>query len=157
MSEYIWHLTLNTGHGRAARREEIDPAVLADLRKQLAAGDRLCLADGYTCVLTYRSRWCFEGEAYSPSGVLLARMWFAGRDVRCGRTQWERAARWGTGAVGKPDAPWLAVRIDEGALATDPAVHWLGDAERCIAWAFWADDDGDDDPERVLPQARRDA
>lgn len=132
--EYIWHLTLNTGHGRASTRDEVDPAVLARLRAQIAAGDRIDLIAGYACVLTYRSRWCFEGEVYSPSGVMLARMWFAGRAGRCGRTTWRRCG--GSGAE-PPDAPWLAVWINEGALETDPAVHWLGDAERCIAWAYW--------------------
>lgn len=38
----------------------------------------------------------------------------------------------------QPPAPWLAVALHLPALlpAPHPALHWLGDAERCIAWAW---------------------
>jgi hypothetical protein len=37
-----------------------------------------------------------------------------------------------------PPAPWLAVALHLPSLlpVPHPALHWLGDAERCIAWAW---------------------
>ncbi len=35
-----------------------------------------------------------------------------------------------------PDAPWLAVAIWPTIVMHSEALEWLGDLERCIAWAW---------------------
>ena len=62
---------------------------------------------------------------------------------RCGATLWRDLHRYAslpaaTQAGRCPPEPWVAAAIDRGALAMGhlPAMEWMGDFERCLAWAF---------------------
>lgn len=127
----IWHLTLNTGHGRMSYRFEVDDYIVAMIAGWLDA-DAFDLPGGYHCVLTYRSVSCFEAEVYSTTGERLVRMVFAG-DPDHGPAMWLRIAGHENA---KPREPWLAVSIDDELAFDLEAATWLGDFERCLAWGF---------------------
>ena len=128
-SRYIWHLTLDTGHGRPSPRSEVADGSVAQIAGWLDS-DAFEPLPGYRCALTYRSEHCFEAELYSPAGGLMASMAFASH-ARCGAALWRRVVS----KRHKPAEPWLAVLLGPG-IVGDPAVDWLGDFERCLAWAF---------------------
>lgn len=133
-ADYIWHVTLDTGHGRRSLRNEIDAATITIVRQQideaLAAGSAAIL-EGYTLTAT------------TPAGALLATVTGnAGPLAIIGvaRSSLQSAALWRRlDAEGAPPSPpWCAVRL-QAPLASDlDAAGWLGDYERCIAWAWLA-------------------
>ncbi|MDQ3562852.1 MAG: hypothetical protein M3436_01505 [Pseudomonadota bacterium] len=60
---------------------------------------------------------------------------------RCGAALWRELHRWGkTPVVTDPERcppePWVAVALDAGITQHMDATEWLGDFERCLAWAF---------------------
>ena len=130
---YIWHETIQTQHTRRSFVNEIDSGVLATVRAWLAAGDAFDLPGGYRCVLVQRSARCIEAEVYTPGGVRLIRIGVADH-AHCGQMLWERI---GGAADAKPAEPWCAASMDADGVIADPgAYQWLGDFERCLAWAW---------------------
>lgn len=136
---YLWHLTLDTGHGRRSYRDEVDDTVVALLGQQLGemlAGLQVEVMPGYR----------LTGAA--ASGALLATV--SGQDgplatiavAPSGRTSarlWEELRKPGNGAVAvgnPPQPPWCAVRLYPALLADAEAIGRLGDLERCVAWAW---------------------
>ena len=134
---YLYHLTLTTGHARKSYRSEISDealAVCAELIERINARPLAPIEmpgpPGYVIV----------GEMAGPCGVAqvftthgeqpLITIGIATRE-RCGITPWQLLG----GKGEQPRAPWLAVKIEPG-IANDPAMHWLGDFERCLGWAF---------------------
>ncbi len=131
-SRYIWHETIQTQHTRRSFRSEVAPDILEMVSGWLAS-DLMELPGGYRCVVMYRSGHCLQAEVHTPAGVRLVAIGIAAH-ARCGQTLWVRLE-------GKPDAkpaePWCAVWLDIEGITTDPdAALWLGDFERCLAWAF---------------------
>ena len=56
--------------------------------------------------------------------------------VRCWLSRTRNPDLWQFG-LPEPPAPWLAVTLlDEAANLTPDQLFMLGDAERCVAWAF---------------------
>lgn len=84
-------------------------------------------------MVTYRSEKCLEAEVYSPDSVRLVCIGVA-MHSRCGQALWVRL----NGLAGaKPDEPWCGAWLDPEGQAADPEAYmWLGDFERCLAWAF---------------------
>jgi len=128
---------MTTGHARKSYRSEISDDALRvcaelieQIRERPLAPHKMPGPPGYEIV----------GDLSGPCGVVqvfragmeqpLVTIGIASRE-RCGITPWELL-----GGIGpQPRAPWLAVKIGEG-LIGDPAMHWLGDFERCLGWAF---------------------
>ncbi|NNM75085.1 hypothetical protein [Enterovirga aerilata] len=138
---YLWHLTLDTGHGRRSYRDEVSDAVVTTLRQQISEmlaglpvevlpGYRLTgTAAGGALLATVESETAgpLATVAVAPSGRSSTRLW----------QELSKPAPAGGVAVGEaPEPPWCAVRLYPG-LGRDPdAAHWLGDFERCLAWAW---------------------
>jgi hypothetical protein len=129
---YIWHETINTRHTRRSFRSEVEPDVLEMVAGWLAS-DLIKLPGGYSCIVMYRSGHCLQAEVHTPGGVRLVVIGVASH-ARCGQSLWLRLE----GLPGaKPAEPWCAAWLDSAGQAADPtAYHWLGDFERCLAWAF---------------------
>ena len=151
---HIHYLTITTGHSRRSHRHEIAPQVLADLRGMLAAAlppgaqtGRIDLTmiepAGYWLRLTRYGR-CLLVSVMRDDAPLCT--FGVATHSRCGAVLWRRLV---DGAELTPDArhpdpgrapqePWCAARLEPGIGHMLGAAHWLGDLERCIAWA-WID------------------
>lgn len=62
-------------------------------------------------------------------------------DPRCGRELWaelhkEPSSSLATSPAEPPKTPWLAARLDVGGALHRETMDWLGDFERCLAWAW---------------------
>jgi hypothetical protein len=69
----------------------------------------------------------------TPDGTRLVRIGVADKS-RCAQPLWERL---GGAPDARPAEPWCAASIDpRGASADRAAYRWLGDFERCLAWAW---------------------
>lgn len=152
---YIRHLTLDTGHQRDSYREEVPDDVVALLRPFLdraVAGERVAVPGdlqppGCTMIASRGSARAllvtvsgppYEGRAVHPilpppppplchigvapnslASAELWRRWIGGeRDDRT------------------PSPPWCVVQLLPGLALHPQAAHWLGDLERCLAWAW---------------------
>lgn len=133
------HLTLNTGHVRESPRGEVGDDVIAALRPVLLAeGGPLPHPPGYVLGVARVG----GGEVYTISSVMgtgdpepvpLVTCWLAREDAEA---VWRQVPSV-TAGVEMPDrVPWLAVLLHPTALLRPDALSWLGDAERCIAWAL---------------------
>ncbi|MBB4017406.1 hypothetical protein GGR16_002435 [Chelatococcus caeni] len=136
---YLWHYTIDTGHSRRSPRDEIPEHVLRAMRVHLSRA----LEDGRDPVPTlapYRLRATSHGgflvaTVEDGDGMPLATLGVAPRS-RGADKLWRSLHKASAGDIGPmPDAPWLAVRIDNPDLLI-PAASWLADYERCIAWAW---------------------
>lgn len=129
---YIWHETIQTQHTRRSFLSEVAPDVLKTVRAWLAA-DRFALPGGCECVVTYRATHCLQAEVYTASGVRLVEIGIADHP-RCGQPLWVRL---GGAQDARPEEPWCAISLDHEGMVVDPvAYQWLGDFERCLAWAW---------------------
>lgn len=156
----LHHVTLTTRHVHWSAREEVSPGVLDQLRPLVAECERhgvteLPTPDG---LMTLRriapaepSRHVAIWAVREPEGPALATIALAMR-TRAGAGVWRQlheSARLELAHVGMkpmasaepPPAPWLAAVLHLPSLLPQPhaALAWLGDLERCLAWA-WIDE-----------------
>lgn len=153
---HIAHLTLQTGHTRRIKAGEVPGEVLARVRPWLAA----LVASGRAMPLPVAAWSEYCALALVQDGGLVVTI--SGPPLPDGRGRpplvslgVARRSRHGavlwplmTGpvmpapahGVTRPPEPWCAAAIWPSAyLAPDSAV-WLGDLERCIAWAWCTSD-----------------
>lgn len=141
------HVTLTTGDRRTSPRHEVGDAaitLLAPLLARVLAGETVDLPgvpDGY------RLRGVGDGRGAAltvvgPSGLLVVTIAVAG-DSSGAAALWRQVHEYalagtplGTRADAPPAPPWCAVRVEPGALRHPDALEWLGDLERCLAWAL---------------------
>lgn len=149
---YIRHITLTTGHARDSLPGEVSEDAIQALQpliERVAAGDVAepvslsAFAEvGPYSVTGRASRKCLVLSVYhdGPPSALVCSIGVAAHS-RCGASLWRNLHRWGRLPVATdpedcPPEPWVAAALDEGALEHTDAMHWLGDFERCIAWAW---------------------
>jgi hypothetical protein len=143
---YIQHITMTTGHSRRSSRAEVVDEAIAALAPVVIACERDGVAElpSPTGLMHLRrivpdrapSRHVACWAILEPQGPALVTMALA-MDARAGSGLWRRLHMLGPHqplAV-VPPAPWLGVILHQP-LAMHHAVHWLGDAERCIAWTW---------------------
>lgn len=148
------HLTLNNGHARQSPRSEVGEDTLALLTPLVAAGGGVLPAPFDTYHLTVvrepeqPGRATFTVAALPEGNPLVtcfccwqpqgeARFWaFVGAFIDGQRRDFLAGFLPG-GMPRRPQAvPWLAVLIWPGLALHPDAVGWLGDLERCVAWAL---------------------
>lgn len=128
------HLTLDTGHTRVSFRDEIAPGVLQLLKPLTVTGlHKMPDPPGGTLQVTV------DGTAALATVMRgdapLATLAVAADEAGAAKL-WKLAGR---EDVAQPSAvPWLAVRLEAGMLLHPDDAEWLGDFERCWAWA-WLD------------------
>lgn len=156
---YIHHVTLNTGHTRRSLAGEVSAEALAACKASLA----ICLsgtqqraplgADLAPDIAAYQLTATAQGRC------LVATIWHGhdpvctvaiARHGRCGSHLWRLmhepapgVAPLVTDGAMQPQAPWCAVRLEAGITRHLDAAQWLGDYERCLAWA-WIEIDQED-------------
>lgn len=138
----LHHLTLDTGDLRWSPRSEVADDVIALMAAHIANARRRGPAPipgqpGYTA--RARARGAVLGlTARGPSDQPLI-----GVVVAPGRQQ-ALAATWALPAalaarvppLAPPDAPVCLAWLLPGLATAPEAAHWLGDYERCVAWAW---------------------
>lgn len=133
------HLTLNTGHVRESPRNEVGDDVIDALRPVVQmSGGPLPFPPGYVLGIDREGRDAVYTissvvGADDPQPVPLVTCWLA---VEHPDRVWAVVPSAVAGVEIPATAPWLAVLIHPTALLRPDALGWLGDAERCIAWAL---------------------
>lgn len=157
MSPYIIHITLSTGHTRNSPREEVGDDILRLLVPWL---NGLTQQPGQRAPLPVPDLAHYSASATVDAGALLATIWgprgpyLPGRAhdgeadplVTLGVAQRSRhggdlwammVAQFGVApGLKRPAEPWCAIALHAGLMAHPQTAEWLGDLERCIAWAW---------------------
>lgn len=142
------HLTVNSGHSRHSPRSEVSDGALAACRSLLAPGAHAVpgIPGDYSLKVTespagtwfgtvFRSRWHpLVSIAVAASDYFATGLWqeIERQYLRVTEMPGFRSADFA--APHQPEStPWCAVIV---MLATPSEALWLGDFERCLAWAF---------------------
>lgn len=156
-SPYLAQLTLTTGHLRRSYRHEVGDEALALLAPWLANA----LSTGAREPLQVASLAHFAASATVEDGALICTVWGPPSSqqsaaavhpaaaiplVTFGVAQRSRhaAALWpllvaldgAADGLQRPPSPWCAVSLQLGLLLHPTASEWLGEFERCVAWAW---------------------
>lgn len=153
---YINHITLNTGHLARSQRADVAPEVTALLAPwlqgiintgktaplpvpALSQYSALALMEGGGLVVTlYGPAGPHEsGKPHGGDLMPLVTMGIAQRS-RQAAPLWQALCKAYPGAdrLTMPVVPWAAVITYPTMAAHRSSVEWLGDLERCIAWAW---------------------
>lgn len=155
MTRHLAHITLTTGHSRRSWRREVGDDTIALLQPLLAdvlAGRQVAVpgdVGDYTLSASGAGR-CLIATVWGPpvaeaggARPPVVTLGVAGHS-RCGATLWRLlhdsprppAVMPEMAITRCPPEPWCAVRIEVGAALCPDAMAWLGDFERCLAWAW---------------------
>lgn len=151
---HIRHVTLTTGHSRKSSRAELHAGIVEQLAPLVAEIERHGSADfpsptGLMQIIRLApdrpSRHIAAWAISDPQGPTLITLAVAMRD-RPGAGLWRTLhaspmrPNLATSADDPPPAPWLGVILHLDAMipTPHPALGWLGDFERCLAWT-WVD------------------
>lgn len=153
---YVNHLTLNTGHLARTSRGDVAPEVTTLLAPWLQGlvdtgkaaplpvpglseySAQALVQDGALVVTIYAPVGPYQpGKPHGGDVLPLVTMGLAHRS-RHAAPLWDElcAAMPSRPSVDMPAAPWLAVITHPTLAAHRSAAEWLGDFERCIAWAW---------------------
>lgn len=126
------HYTIETGHLRASPRGEVADNVIRQLSPLLRSGDHVMpFPDGYSVQVT------IEGTSLAATlrptgGAPLVTVMVAVDEPGLARILADTGAR-----PPKPlRVPAALVTVHPTAALDQDAVGWLGDFERCLAWAW---------------------
>jgi len=157
-SPYIAHVTLSTGHLRRSPRSEVDDDTIAVLvhwlKNARAAWEpvplpgeafagfaaKVFVEHGAMVCTVYGPAGRFPslaGMEAAHDGVPLVTFGVAQRS-RHSKALWDRLVQVSDQptSCAMPDAPWCGVVLHPPLPAFPDAMDWLGDFERCIAWAW---------------------
>lgn len=146
---YLHHVTLQTADSRISPRHEVRDDVVRMLTPLLAralagehvpvpgqAGYTMLGADAGPCATV--TVYANESDTAEPAYTPLLTVGIAGHS-RCGSGLW-RALHDREGLATDPDspppAPWVADRLEVGAIQYASALEWTGDLSRCLAWTY---------------------
>lgn len=131
----INHYTITTGHNRVSPRSEVSDDVIAALRPMLRTGEHAMPGgfDGYRVRVTIEGSVLAATVSHVVPGVAVPLVtMLAVRDAE----GLARAVRV-TGAIPASELTAPAVLVEVHASASgNEALDWLGDFERCLAWAW---------------------
>jgi hypothetical protein len=146
---YLHHLTLSTGHVARTLRADVSAEALAACRALIDAAlaegiQPVPGVDGYLLEAAYHGGRCLVVHVRAAPSTLLVSVGIAAHS-RCGAALW-RAITTSPGAPPGaerrqcPPEPWCTVQLMPGMGTPEglAAAPWLGDLERCLAWA-WID------------------
>ena len=129
------HLTLDTGHTRVSFRDEIAPAVLEQMKPLTVTGTHpMPDPPGGTLQVSVDGSAVLATVLADDDAPLVTLAVAA--DADGAQKLWRLI---GGPDVAEPTAtPWLAVKLQVGVWLHPAATDWLGDFERCWAWAWLA-------------------
>lgn len=125
------HYTLNTGHNRESPRSEVSDDAIAVCRQLLSPGRHQLpgVIGGYTLAVPLAD-FGWLGTVYQARAPI-ATIGVA-VDERDATIIWPAIVKMYGADVEAPPLPWCAVVLH----VVSPAYEWLGDFERCMAWAW---------------------
>jgi len=145
---YIEHVTLTTGDSRRSERGEVAGIRLDGARALIA---RLGETPDSTVPIAEQPGYSVGGRgqgrclvatvwADGPTSEIIASIGIAAHN-RCGAVVWRALHQYGrlpvvTDPDSQPQPPWCAAALEIGILRHMDASEWLGDFERCLAWAW---------------------
>ncbi|SKA31126.1 hypothetical protein [Consotaella salsifontis] len=143
---YFSHVTLDTGHRARQPREAVADTVIEMMRPILDSaltGGKPAVpgCEGYHLASSHATRNTMLATLYHDDGtpILTTAVCLKSRDgPKLWRMLHERPLA--TRPDDPPPAPWIADRLEPGAMAHPDALAWTGDFSRCLAWA-WAEYD----------------
>jgi hypothetical protein len=141
MRDAIPHITLNSGHTRSSPRSEVTDEVLGMMRLLACRSGAFDVPGqpGWRTHLTLESGAAvFDVRRADAPIIMCAVAWRAEGAAEVWTVLARMAVQFG---VRKPPAmpaavPWLGVLLLPTAVAAREAMDWLGDYERCLAWAI---------------------
>jgi len=148
--QYIQHVTVTTGHVRRSQRSEVADDILEWCRghlQRVLAGERDPIPRVQpSCWLTGAAEgrcmtatvWTRDPDAGDTPLVTIA----VALHSRCGARLWElihahTSLPVETSSQQQAAVPWVAARLEPGIARHPRAAEWLGDYERCLAWAWY--------------------
>lgn len=146
---YIDHVTLTTGHSRRSPRREVSAEAVAlcqDLIARFATGkvsEPVPIPGplGYS-VSGRAGGKCMVATVWAdgPPSELVVTIGVAEHE-RCGAAIWRTLHDVAhlptmTSRDEQPRAPWCGVLLEPAIAAHVEAMEWMGDFERCLAWAW---------------------
>ena len=141
---YIHHLTLTTGHASRVSDGDVSGETMARVRPWLEAmvesGRPMplpvsALADDYSAHASAKDGALLVTVS-GPTGLPMVTIGVAARSRHAVKLWAELVALSGAADPGRPSAPWCAVVLWPDLSAHMDAAAWLGDLERCVAWAW---------------------
>lgn len=149
LDRYIRHVTLTTGHARDCYRSEVTDdaiALCAGLIATFAAGkvsEPVAIPRVGPYSISGRGGGkCMVASVWSngPPSELVVSIGVAEHE-RCGATIWRTLHQVSqlppaTDVERQPRAPWCGVLLEPAIMHHMDAMEWLGDFERCLAWAW---------------------
>lgn len=153
---YLNHITLTTGHARRSDRAEVSPRTTALLAPWLDAaansgvlrplpvpelshfGGQVIVQDGSLVVTVSAPVGPHQqGKPHTGQTMPLVTLGVATRSRQAGPL-WSMLTGAFDAASGlkQPSAPYCAVAIHPSIAAYTGPTDWLGDFERCVAWAW---------------------
>jgi hypothetical protein len=130
----LCHYTIDTGHGRDSPRSEVSPDALAVCRALLRLGThRLPIPGGYSVRVERNGPW-LAATVLGARGAPLVSLHVV-RDPVGLRAVLDAS---GCRPVAPITLPAALVETLPGLALDASATEWLGDFERCLAWA-WLD------------------
>ncbi len=152
----INHITMTTGHARWSAFSGVTPTLLTQLRPIVREAENNGEAELPTPsgLMVLRRLKPEKGSRHAACWTLIApdtrgplATFGLAMKSRPGAGLWRQLHHQSsssepaliTRADSLPEAPWLAVKFHKGALldvSIAAPIHWLGDLERCVAWAW---------------------
>ena len=144
------HITLTTGHNRECFSSEVSKDALGvcyDLIMKSSLYQSLIPIPGFPQYSTRMqiSATNLTAEVFKSVSGMQVRVLTMGVALapESGEKLWKdlhnRASDFlpmATSAELPPNRPWIAARLEEGQVVAFDSMFWLGDFERCLAWAF---------------------
>ena len=148
MASELHHITLTTGHDRISPRDEVYDETIAELTPWLAgvcenSPQQMPMPESAAGMNGY---YTVVGIPHGGNGLVVT-VYGAGeplvtfgvaQDAIVGADLWCRLiGRFGVApGVEKPPEPWCGVVTHPALMFDGEAAWWLGDFERCVAWAW---------------------
>lgn len=152
---YINHITLSTGHYRRSPRAEVDDVTVRLLHPWLLSaiasvaiaplplpelshyGARVIKDTGLVVTLYAPGSPHLKGKPHTGKQVPIVTLGVAQRAREAADLWAILVANFGApSSVKRPSTPWCAVALHENIMVFPDALAWVGDLERCIAWAW---------------------
>lgn len=136
--EYINHVTLNTGHARKSYPSEVSKEIyfiLNRIYKDSFSKDGAEIMDGFILKSSDGQEEGIIATIYSPEGmpILTTGIVNGGSGF-----MWQHLQDSSMLPLPKnlkePEYPYVADRIEMGAMMNPTALQWTGDFTRCLAW-----------------------